>query len=335
MESATLQCADVGWTPEPDLPDGIEIKITGHLAHTLRRVRAVLRELPGDAPACTERLLPAHRRARAARSRSPGRARASTRAASSRSPPARSSASPTRSTQCNAVPRRARVRPGTEIAGDRPRTLRTRSLPMRTGPTTARPTTATPTTGPPTTGPPTTARTDNGTTDNGSPDNGSTDNGSPDNGSPDNGSHRQRQPRRRQWRLTGGGCRVSGGDVRQVVELRQHDHRSGDAAQHLDVLLRLRLLTGGVPLLRPRRGHPGAEHPGLREPEPADTARAAARDLARWRLVAAAPPGRAPPPASGAGDPWLPHRLAGLRAPRGRRSSSGTAPSAAGRRTRW
>ena len=75
----------------------------------------------------------------------------------------------------------------------------------------------------------------------------------PTRASTDDGQHRRRQHRRRQHRRRaapttaapttaarttaaeaepGGRCRVPGGDVRQVVELRQHDHRSGDAAEH-------------------------------------------------------------------------------------------------------
>ena len=52
VESATLQCADVGWTPEPDLPDGIEIKITGLSLEPSDGFEVSSESCPGDAPAC-------------------------------------------------------------------------------------------------------------------------------------------------------------------------------------------------------------------------------------------------------------------------------------------
>ena len=51
VESATLQCADVGWTPEPDLPDGIEIKITGISLTPSDGFELSSESCPGDAPA--------------------------------------------------------------------------------------------------------------------------------------------------------------------------------------------------------------------------------------------------------------------------------------------
>ena len=51
--SATLQCADVGSTPEPDLPDGVEIKINEIEVTPSDGFELSSESCPGDAPACT------------------------------------------------------------------------------------------------------------------------------------------------------------------------------------------------------------------------------------------------------------------------------------------
>ena len=52
VESATLQCADVGWTSEPAVPDGIGIRITGISLTPSDGFQESSESCPGGAPAC-------------------------------------------------------------------------------------------------------------------------------------------------------------------------------------------------------------------------------------------------------------------------------------------
>jgi hypothetical protein len=52
VESSTLQCADVGWTTPPDLPEGVEIKVTGVGFSPRESFELSSESCPGDAPPC-------------------------------------------------------------------------------------------------------------------------------------------------------------------------------------------------------------------------------------------------------------------------------------------
>jgi hypothetical protein len=174
VKSATLQCADVGWTPEPDLPDGIEIEITGISLTPSDGFELSSESCPGDAPACTSDSfrLTASSRCSVAVAWKSGFDQGGKLAVTS----GKVICEPDQVAQCKSFRDELESNQG-EIAGATvPLNPPDEVTPDENG------------TDGTDNGETDNGDTDNGTTDNGSPDNGTTDNGSPDNGTTDNGT---------------------------------------------------------------------------------------------------------------------------------------------------